>query len=372
MKKILCLILILCCMLAGFCGCGSLNKQPVTLAESIAIPENGIIEAAVFETLKNDNKAITFKGQSKDIHYEWILFGSDIKEAKNLNLGIEITESNPEKVAFRFLSEENFGFSPTLSIYLNGLWRAQNASLSPALAVDSVNQQQVRITGNQQSILSFSPKVQTGAFVITPNVKPEAASSPTAASEIPPTAQTPEPAQNKAPAQSQNPNTSEFPAESQQPLSGGKNTEPGPQTVNPKKTCTCTFSIECATIINNLNKLEPEKLDILPSNGMILTAQTVTFQEGESVYDVLQRICKEKKIHLEATWTPMYNSAYVEGIHNLYEFDCGSGSGWMYCVDDWYPNYGCSRYLLKQGQVVEWRYTCDLGKDIGGGDPVDK
>lgn len=143
--------------------------------------------------------------------------------------------------------------------------------------------------------------------------------------------------------------------------------EPENQTVNDKKTYTCTFSIECSTILNNLKDLEPDKMDAVPSNGIIFAAQTVTFYEGESVYDVLQRICKENGIQMEASWTPIYNSAYVEGIHNLYEFDCGSGSGWMYRVDGWYPNYGCSRYQLKQGEVVEWRYTCDLGKDIGGG-----
>lgn len=37
-----------------------------------------------------------------------------------------------------------------------------------------------------------------------------------------------------------------------------------------------------------------------------------------------------------------------------------------YKVNGWYPNYGCSRYQLKAGDVVEWRYTCDLGHDIGG------
>ena len=74
---------------------------------------------------------------------------------------------------------------------------------------------------------------------------------------------------------------------------------------------------------------------------------------------------KEKGIHMEASWTPVYNSAYVEGIHNLYEFDCGALSGWMYAVDGWYPNYGCSRYQLKDGEKVEWRYTCDLGRDVG-------
>ena len=33
----------------------------------------------------------------------------------------------------------------------------------------------------------------------------------------------------------------------------------------------------------------------------------------------------------------MYNSYYVEGIGNLYEFDCGSESGWMYKVNGWFP-----------------------------------
>ena len=61
---------------------------------------------------------------------------------------------------------------------------------------------------------------------------------------------------------------------------------------------------------------------------------------------------------------------YIEGIHNLYEFDCGDLSGWMYKVNGWFPNYGCSRYQLKQGDVIEWVYTCDLGKDVGGGNAV--
>ena len=49
----------------------------------------------------------------------------------------------------------------------------------------------------------------------------------------------------------------------------------------------------------------------------------------------------------------------------LYEFDCGRWSGWMYCVNGWYPNYGASRYQVRQGDVIEWHYTCDLGRDLG-------
>ena len=143
--------------------------------------------------------------------------------------------------------------------------------------------------------------------------------------------------------------------------------EPENQTVDTKKSYTCTFSIECASVLDNLDDLASEKQDALPVGGIILPKTTVTFYEGESVYDVLQRVCENNGIRIDASWTPLYNSAYVEGIGGLYEFDCGADSGWMYRVNGWYPNYGCSRYQLEQGDVVEWRYTCDLGADIGGG-----
>lgn len=139
------------------------------------------------------------------------------------------------------------------------------------------------------------------------------------------------------------------------------------ETTVPEKTVlTCTFSIDCSTVLDNVSRLDADKVDIIPAGGRILPPQTVEFTAGESVFDVLQRVCRAQGIHMESAWVPMYNSAYIEGIHNLYEFDCGSGSGWMYCVNGWYPNYGCSRYVLKDGDTVEWRYTCELGDDIGG------
>ena len=97
---------------------------------------------------------------------------------------------------------------------------------------------------------------------------------------------------------------------------------------------------------------------------------TVTFAENESVFNVLQRTLKEQGIHMEFEYTPAYHTAYIEGINNLYEFDVGELSGWMYSVNGWFPIYGCSRYRLQDGDVVEWKYTCDLGNDIGGGEAV--
>lgn len=127
----------------------------------------------------------------------------------------------------------------------------------------------------------------------------------------------------------------------------------------------CTISISCATILDNMDWLDPEKVELVPEDGWILKPMEVIFYKGESVFNVLLRTCKQQGIHLEFSNTPIYNSAYIEGIHNLYEFDCGSESGWMYAVNGWYPNYGCSRYGLKDGDVIEWNFTCRRGFDLG-------
>ena len=130
---------------------------------------------------------------------------------------------------------------------------------------------------------------------------------------------------------------------------------------------TCTLSVRCDTILDNIAYFNSDKLNLLPEDGVIFPSQNVTFYEGESVFNVLLREMKKNKIHLEFVNTPVYNSAYIEGIANIYEFECGELSGWMYRVNGWFPNYGCSLYKLQAGDVVEWVYTCDLGVDVGGG-----
>ena len=128
---------------------------------------------------------------------------------------------------------------------------------------------------------------------------------------------------------------------------------------------TCTVSISCAAILENLDRLNAEKADLIPADGVLLAPTAVEFTEGESVFDVLKRVCRENKIHMEFSETPVYQSAYIEGIGNLYEFDCGNLSGWMYSVNGVWPDYGCSSCTLHDGDTVVWSYTCDLGRDVG-------
>lgn len=127
-----------------------------------------------------------------------------------------------------------------------------------------------------------------------------------------------------------------------------------------------TLSISCQTLLAHMDGLSEEKRGLVPQGGVILPATQVEITPGESVFDALRRATRDNKIHLEFSNTPAYKSAYIEGIANLYEFDCGELSGWMYKVDGTFPGYGSSSYALQGGERIEWVYTTNLGRDVGG------
>lgn len=125
-----------------------------------------------------------------------------------------------------------------------------------------------------------------------------------------------------------------------------------------KKVLTCTIQIQCKSILSNMDRLKEGKNRYVPSNGVILATSKVEFNQGDTAYDVTKRACSAAGIQIEAAYTPAYGSYYVEGMNHLYEFDCGEMSGWMYKVNGWAPNYGCSEYELKNGDSIVWYYTC--------------
>ena len=132
------------------------------------------------------------------------------------------------------------------------------------------------------------------------------------------------------------------------------------------KPATVTLEIRCDTLSSDMSKLEnPAIEDYIPADGTILARSTYKGTTDNTVFDALNTLCRNNDIQLEFSYTPIYESYYIEGINYLYEFDGGNLSGWMYKVNGWFPNYGCSSYYLSDGDVIEWVYTCDLGKDVG-------
>jgi hypothetical protein len=126
-----------------------------------------------------------------------------------------------------------------------------------------------------------------------------------------------------------------------------------------KAVSTVHLSVNCKTLVG--------KYDKATQNGGIIYEGDYTLNGGESAFDVLQSCMRTAGIPMEFSKTPAYNSIYVEGIDNIYEFDFGDLSGWMYNVNGVFPGYASSEYKLQAGDKIEFTYTCDLGKDVGAG-----
>ena len=175
----------------------------------------------------------------------------------------------------------------------------------------------------------------------------------------------PKPNNNEKPKPSNNEKPK--PNNNEKPKPGNSSTKPKPENnqtiISPKpNNKTVTIAISCKTAINNgLNK--KPGFSHLPSNGIILQNMKVEFNEGDTVFDILVKITRKKGIHME--YRGSGSNTYIEGINNLYEFDGGSNSGWMYSVNGVYPNYGVGAYKVKSSDVIKFNYTCNLGADLG-------
>lgn len=138
----------------------------------------------------------------------------------------------------------------------------------------------------------------------------------------------------------------------------------------------CTISISCKTIADNRDKLKTSKAQFIPSDYQIFKEKKVLLNKNESAFDLLERVCKENMcsdkckycekngIQLEFNYTPAFESYYIEGIHQLYEKDCGTKSGWVFKVNGQVSDMGSNNYIVKNGDKIEWLYTCNSGEDV--------
>jgi len=134
---------------------------------------------------------------------------------------------------------------------------------------------------------------------------------------------------------------------------------------------TVFLSICCSVVHDNLNSLDSHLKDekYIPADGVMLPLTEYVLHPKETVFDIMERAARLNGIQIvhRGGSLSVYNSVYMQGINHLFEYSCGPLSGWMYSINGAFPSYGCSAYELRDGDVIEWRYTCDLGRDIGAG-----
>lgn len=248
-----------------------------------------------------------------------------------------------ENSGISYVPPETSSFTTTESIVTTTAFQTDgNSQTTPVTTVTDISSQTLPESEKPETttISSVASTSFTAADISKPTEKPVFTSTPTSSTS---------PASSKVTTVST--------------ASSVISTTPKPDKPIKKYDNTCTFVIECKTILNNKDKLKKGLEKYVPDDAVIFS-KTVGFDSGESVYDILRRICDENSIQMEASYTPAFSSYYVEGINNLYEFDCGQGSGWMYSVNGVFPNYGCSSYKPVNNDKIAFRYTCELGYDL--------
>ncbi len=118
----------------------------------------------------------------------------------------------------------------------------------------------------------------------------------------------------------------------------------------------CYVTIQCKSILSNMEDLKPGHSKYVPENGIILNSYPYVFHNGDSVYDALKATCKTNHIKLTAS-SSLYG-VYIVGINNLDEKDCGKYSGWKYKVNGIYPSVSCDKTAISSGDRIEFEYVC--------------
>ncbi|WP_240986517.1 X2-like carbohydrate binding domain-containing protein [Acididesulfobacillus acetoxydans] len=103
-------------------------------------------------------------------------------------------------------------------------------------------------------------------------------------------------------------------------------------------------------------------LSVTGKNGQVLLSPTtVPLESGDTAYSVLVRKLGQAQVTVSGSGS----SIYVSGISGLKAGTDGPLSGWMFSVNGVYGSVSAAAAALKNGDVVAWRYTTNLGQDLG-------
>lgn len=125
--------------------------------------------------------------------------------------------------------------------------------------------------------------------------------------------------------------------------------------IKPDEKSYATISIDMINILDHKAEVDSRFQGFIPAKGIVLNATKVEIQEGDTAYSILNRVCKENGIALDAS------NGYVRYINQIGEFDVGKSSGWLFKVNGQLPSIGSSSYKVNENDVIEWRFTVQVG-----------
>ncbi|WP_223587812.1 DUF4430 domain-containing protein [Neobacillus bataviensis] len=89
--------------------------------------------------------------------------------------------------------------------------------------------------------------------------------------------------------------------------------------------------------------------------GTILGATKVNFNDGDTIFDIITQAAKKQGITVDSRGSGA--TAYIEGIDNIYEFDYGAKSGWVFKHNGASITKSVGVIKVKDGDRIECYYT---------------
>lgn len=367
---------------AALAGCGSAAAAPQLLSET-KLPSSGIVTKDQLSTLQGKTGTYRFTGTDGAVRYTWAYNAAQIKNPADQHLKISVTTKGsdlkkvrdaasnaPYAISVKIPNFELAG-SPQLSIELPQAWNANVVKLvaRQAGSLRQITAAQPRIAITKKATLLIGTITLTNKTLYfvggyNKNEPPagESKGSKGKAENKNDTADSAGSSDGSATARGSGGSAAN--GEAGVPSGSSKSANPSrdPDSVQ------VTVSVDAKTAAARMGEVKQSKRGFVPSNGWIVAPTRITLRKGQTAYDALVQVTKSRGIQMDSSFFPAFNAYYVRGINNLYEFDGGQTSGWMYSVDGWFPNYGSSQYSsLESGSVIQWRYTMELGHDVSSG-----
>lgn len=89
--------------------------------------------------------------------------------------------------------------------------------------------------------------------------------------------------------------------------------------------------------------------------GTIVAPTKVSFNDGDTIYDIILSTAKKHGIVIDSRGSGA--TAYIEGIDNIYEFDYGPKSGWVFEQNGVSLTKSIGVTKIKDGDRIECIYT---------------
>ncbi|ACV62816.1 Ig domain protein group 2 domain protein [Desulfofarcimen acetoxidans DSM 771] len=128
-------------------------------------------------------------------------------------------------------------------------------------------------------------------------------------------------------------------------------------------------------VMDNVQRLAGDMPNISPAYrepfGEILPWTEVKITGGLTIRGALEKALAAKGITAYGAESylsgigPVISEDGSRTVDKLSEFSSGNKSGWMVTLNDWFINAGANTFMVKDGDIIEWCYTCDLGADLG-------